>query len=124
MERRKRQRIAVELRCYVTTQKIPNTKLAAQVEDLSRSGVRFTIDRDTAVWEPFKPGDRTTVEVALPAEHDFGDRCIYGRGRVVRVTGNGNGKVSVAVHFERADFRELKRSTEAATLQLGSQLRM
>lgn len=123
MERRKRQRIAVELRCYITTPKIPNTKLAATVEDLSRSGVRFLLDRETAAWEPFGIGDPTSVEVALPTEHDFGERCIYARGTVVRVAPNGNG-VAVAVQFERADFRQLSRSRSADGLKMISALRM
>lgn len=124
MERRKRQRVAVELRCYSTTPKIPKTKLAATVKDLSRSGVRFRLDRETSAWEPFQIGDATSVEVALPAEHGFGDRCIFGRGKVVRVDQNGSGCMEVAVHFEHADFRELRRSRGAVGLQMISALRM
>lgn len=118
------QRVAVELRCYATTRKIANTKLAARVEDLSRSGVRFALDAETAAWQPFEKGDPTTVEVILPAEHDLGERCIYARGRVVRVSGNSGGPASVSVHFTRANFRELKGSRAPAGLKLISELRM
>ena len=123
-ERRKRRRVNVDLRCYVVTQRIPNTKLAAWVQDLSHSGVRFGLDPETALWEPFKPGDLTPVEVVLPTAHHFGQRCIFGRGRVVRVTKNDNGSASIAVHFTRVDLRQMRSSRESATLELLSRLEM
>ncbi len=112
------------MRCFVTTQKIPNTKLVATAVDISKEGIRFSLDADTAAWRPFGEGDSVVIEVELPADHDFGKRCIHGRGNVVRVEQGESGEGMVAVDFAKVSFRGLEGSAALAGMPPASQLKM
>ena len=112
------------MRCFVTTQKIPNTKLVATAVDISKEGMRFTLDADTAAWRPFGEGDPVVIEVELPADHDFGERCIHGRGSVVRVERAENGEGMIAVDFAKVSFRGLDSAAALAALPSVSPLEM
>ena len=112
------------MRCFVTTPKIPNTKLVAQAVDISKEGMRFSLDADTAAWRPFSMGDPVVIEVVLPADHDFGERCIHGKGSVVRVESDASGESVVAVAFDKVDFQKLKSSTLLAAMPAASGLEM
>ena len=112
------------MRCFVTTQKIPNTKLVATAVDISKEGMRFSLDPDTAAWQPFGKGDPVVIEVVLPADHDFGERCIHGRGSVVRVDLAVSGEGMVAVDFDKVSFKGLETSVALAAMPAVSTLEM
>ena len=123
-ERRRRPRIAVQLPCYASSPNLSGVKLAAETRDVTTHGVLFTMDPDTTAWTPFEVGDSVSVEIALPADHDFGQRCIHGRGKVVRLSSDGDGRGQVAVHFNRAGIRELGEKPLLRALNLNTQLEM
>jgi hypothetical protein len=50
-------------------------------------------------------GQIITVEIELPANHGFGQKCIHCQGTVVRVSNAGQDSPQVALRVNYMDFR-------------------
>jgi len=101
INRRESPRIEIQLRCHVTSPALW-AETAMTTENISRSGVLVAWNREG----PTLPGvgQIVTVEIELPANHGFGQKCIHCQGTVTRVTGTpGSQKVALRVNY--MDFR-------------------
>lgn len=105
INRRESPRIEIKLRCHVTSPAIW-LKTAMYTENISRSGVLVAWCGDGARVPVPAVGQIVTVEIELPANHGFGQKCIHCQGTVVRVVleGQPDGP-RVALRVNYMDFR-------------------
>jgi len=116
INRRESPRIEIQLRCHVTSPALW-ARSAMKTENISRSGV-------LVVWAGEGPtvpvpglGQILTVEIELPENHGFGQKCIHCQGTVTRVTGAPESP-NVALRVNYMDFRSFHdriRAVEAMT---------
>jgi hypothetical protein len=74
-------------------------------ENISRSGVLIAWCGDGVALPLPSMGQILTLEIELPANHGFGQKCIHCQGTVVRATASENGKAVVALRVNYMDFR-------------------
>jgi len=104
INKRESPRIEVQLRCHVTSPALW-TRGAMHTENISRSGVLIAWCGDGAALPLPSMGQILTLEIELPANHGFGQKCIHCQGTVVRATPAENGKANVALRVNYMDFR-------------------
>ena len=74
-------------------------------ENISRSGILVAWrGEDAAVPVPVV-GQVVTVEIELPANHGFGQKCIHCQGTVTRASAEDGGYPRVALQVSYMDFR-------------------
>ena len=74
-------------------------------ENISRSGVLVAWKgTDTTLPVPAM-GQIVTVEIELPANHGFGQKCIHCQGTVMRMTNAEEGFPLIALRVNYMDFR-------------------
>jgi c-di-GMP-binding flagellar brake protein YcgR len=104
INRRESPRIDIKLRCHVTS-----PALWAQsdmyTENISRSGVLIAWRGANAALPVPSIGQIITVEIELPANHGFGQKCIHCQGTVMRVTNTGEEFPRIALRVNYMDFR-------------------
>ena len=103
INRRESPRIDIKLRCHVTSPALWANS-AMYTENISRSGV-FIAWRgsDTSLPVP-SIGQIITVEIELPANHGFGQKCIHCQGTVIRLAA-GEEFPRIALRVNYMDFR-------------------
>ena len=104
INRRESPRIAIKLRCHVSSPALW-TKSAMYTENISRSGVLIAwrgVDADLPVPAT---GQIVTVEIELPANHGFGQKCIHCQGTVMRITTSPEHFPLIALRVNYMDFR-------------------
>ena len=74
-------------------------------ENISRSGILIAWRGLEANLPLPLLGQIITVEIELPANHGFGQKCIHCQGLVMRVTGNDPDYPRVALRVNYMDFR-------------------
>jgi hypothetical protein len=116
INRRESPRIEMQLQCHVTSPALW-VRTTMTTENISRSGILVAWGRE----EPPAPlpglGQIVTVEIELPANHGFGQKCIHCQGTVTRVTGAPESP-NVALRVNYMDFRSFHdriRAVEALT---------
>ncbi len=77
-------------------------------ENLSRGGVSIAWCGPDGPLEPPAPGQILTVEIELPAHHDFGQKCMHCEGTVTRVWQPEGGYPRVAMEINYVDFRSFQ----------------
>ncbi|HTT63117.1 MAG TPA: PilZ domain-containing protein [Bryobacteraceae bacterium] len=104
INRRESPRIDIKLRCHVTSPALW-AQSAMHTENISRSGVLIA-------WRGADPGlplpslgQIITVEIELPANHGFGQKCIHCQGSVIRVVHSGEEFPRIALRVNYMDFR-------------------
>ena len=104
INRRESPRIEIKLRCHVTSPALWITA-GMYTENISRSGILIG-------WRGVDPalpmpgmGQILTVEIELPANHGFGQKCIHCQGLVIRVTPDSGDSPRVALRVNYMDFR-------------------
>ncbi len=104
INRRESPRIEIKLRCHVTS-----PALWAQgtmvTENISRSGLLIGWRGDGTALPVPAVGQIVTVEIELPANHGFGQKCIHCQGTVMRVTPAEADYPRVALQVNYMDFR-------------------
>jgi hypothetical protein len=106
INRRESPRIEINLRCHVTSPAIWNNA-ATYTGNISRSGL-LIVWREVDLSLPLPNiGQILTVEIELPANHGFGQKCIHCQGLVVRVGADGTDGMRVALRVNYMDFRAL-----------------
>ena len=116
INRRESPRIDIKLRCHVTS---PALWMKAEMytENISRSGILVAWKGAEAALPLPAIGQIVTVEVELPANHGFGQKCIHCQGSVARVT-PGEEFPCVALRVNHMDFRSFHdRIRSVETLQ-------
>ena len=104
INRRESPRIEIKLRCHVTSPALW-INAGMYTENISRSGILIAWhDVDPALPMPGM-GQILTVEIELPANHGFGQKCIHCQGLVMRVAASGQDGPHVALRVNYMDFR-------------------
>src|SRR5450759_5630552 len=91
INRRESSRIEIRLRCHVSSPALW-MQSAMYTENISRSGVLIAWRGDDAELPVPSIGQIVTVEIELPADHGFGQKCIHCQGAVMRIANS-------AAHF-------------------------
>jgi len=104
INRRESPRIEIKLRCHVTSPALW-TASAMFTENISRSGLLIVWRGEQAPLPLPSIGQIVTVEVELPANHGFGQKCIHCQGTVIRVWQPEADHPRVALHVNYMDFR-------------------
>ncbi|HEY2017502.1 MAG TPA: PilZ domain-containing protein [Bryobacteraceae bacterium] len=104
INRRESPRIEIKLRCHVTSPALW-VRNAISTENISRSGVLLAWRADGISLPVPTIGQIVTVEVELPANHGFGQKCIHCQGTVIRVTLTDADCPRVALQVNYMDFR-------------------
>jgi hypothetical protein len=103
INRRESPRIDIKLRCHVTSPALWSAG-AMYIENISRSGLLIAWRGDGAPLPLPALGQIVTVEVELPANHGFGQKCIHCQGSVIRVDARAD-HPRVALQVNYMDFR-------------------
>jgi hypothetical protein len=107
INRRESPRIDIQLRCYITSPALW-MRSAMHTENISRTGILVAwLEEDATVMPLPMIGQVVTVEIELPANHGFGQKCIHCQGTVTRTwAGDGDGEYPrVALEVNYMDFR-------------------
>lgn len=105
INRRESPRIDIQLRCHVTSPALW-MRSAMYIENISRSGVLVAWCGEGAAVPVPSLGQIVTIDIELPANHGFGQKCIHCQGTVTRV-GAGKDGPRVALRVNYMDFRSL-----------------
>ena len=98
-------RIDIQLRCYVTSPALW-MRSAMHTENISRTGILVAWRAEDAAAVPVPVvGQVLTVEIELPANHGFGQKCIHCQGTVTRTSCAEGGYPRVALQVSYMDFR-------------------
>lgn len=104
INRRESPRIDIKLPCHVTSPALW-ARSSMHTENISRSGVLIAWKGVEAGLPLPSIGQIITVEVELPANHGFGQKCIHCQGTVVRVSTSGQEHPYIALRVNYMDFR-------------------
>jgi hypothetical protein len=107
INRRESPRIEIQLRCHVTSPALW-VRSAISTENISRSGILLAWRSDGAPLPVPSVGQIVTVEVELPANHGFGQKCIHCQGTVIRVSLPEGDCPRVALQVNYMDFRSFQ----------------
>jgi hypothetical protein len=106
INRRENPRMDIRLRCHVMSPALWS-QTAMCTENISRNGVLVAWCGDGARVPVPSPGQILTVEIELPANHSFGQKCIHCQGTVARVTSGESDGPRVALRVNYMDFRAM-----------------
>jgi hypothetical protein len=104
INRRESPRIEIKLRCHVTSPALW-VRSSMFTENISRSGVLVAWSGDGGRIPVPAAGQIITVEIELPANHGFGQKCIHCQGTVTRIVSGENDAPRVALRVNYMDFR-------------------
>ena len=105
INRRESPRIDIQLRCYITSPALW-MRSAMHTENISRTGILVAwLEEDATVMPLPMIGQVVTVEIELPANHGFGQKCIHCQGTVTRTSVADEGYPRVALEVTYMDFR-------------------
>jgi hypothetical protein len=76
-------------------------------ENISRSGLLIAWRGEAGPLPLPVVGQIVTVEIELPANHGFGQKCIHCQGAVARVSDTGDEFPRIALRVNYMDFRSL-----------------
>jgi hypothetical protein len=102
--RRESPRIEIQLRCHITSPALSGQSTAF-TENISRNGVLIGWRGDSPTAPAPAIGQIVTVEIELPANHGFGQKCMHCQGTVIRVTQPEPSWMCVALRVNYMDFR-------------------
>ena len=116
INRRESPRIEIQLRCHVTSPALW-VRCTMTTENMSRSGLLICWSSEGPTVTVPGLGQIITVEIELPANHGFGQKCIHCQGSVIRVIGTPESpKVALRVNYiDFRSFHDQIRAVEALT---------
>jgi PilZ domain len=103
INRRESPRIEIKLRCHVTSPALW-MRSAMHTENISRSGLLVAWRGEGSALPMPAVGQILTIEVELPANHGFGQKCIHCQGTVTRISTDPECP-RVALRVNYMDFR-------------------
>jgi hypothetical protein len=106
VERRERVRVKLRAPCVVSDS--AERHFETQTEDISRSGMQVRWNFSES-GPPPSVGDRLSIQIELPRNPFFGQRCLDVRGTVVRVSQGSDGDFRVAIRSRSGQFRAVAR---------------
>jgi len=104
INRRESPRIEIKLRCHLTS---PALWMRSDMytENISRSGILIAWrGSDTSLPVPAS-GQIVTVEIELPENHGFGQKCIHCQGTVMRIGNSQPQFPHIALRVNYMNFR-------------------
>jgi c-di-GMP-binding flagellar brake protein YcgR len=104
INRRESPRIEIKLQCHVSSPALWKQS-AMYTENISRSGVLIAWRGVESELPIPAMGQIVTVEIELPANHGFGQKCIHCQGTVIRVTHSSEDFPWIALRVNYMDFR-------------------
>jgi c-di-GMP-binding flagellar brake protein YcgR len=104
INRRESLRIDIKLRCHVSSPALW-MRSAMYTENISRSGVLIAWRGADAELPLPSIGQIITVEIELPANHGFGQKCIHCQGTVMRISNSAEQYPLIALRVNYMDFR-------------------
>jgi|SRR2546422_10147294 hypothetical protein len=114
INRRETPRIDVKLKCHVTSPRVWSNGFVGVTENISRSGLLLLWAAQQNGERLPRVGDLITMEIELPANHDFPSKCIHCQGTVVRVSVLENEPPRVALTVNYMKFRDYGRRVSKA----------
>jgi hypothetical protein len=117
INRRESPRIEIKLRCHVTSPALW-TRGAMFTENISRSGLLVAWRGEGAPIPLPSIGQILTVEVELPANHGFGQKCIHCQGVVSRITDGDHDYPRIALSVNYMDFRSFHDRIRAVEIMM------
>lgn len=117
MERREHPRLDIELRCLVwrpQQQGTPLEVVLCNIHNIGRGGMLIEWRGMDEGASPPMLDEKLDIEVVLPVSHGFGPRCIYCRGKVLRISPQDGRGAYIAVQTKEMKFRPLVSAFEAA----------
>ena len=104
INRRENPRIEIKLRCHVTS---PALWMRSDMytENISRSGILIAWRGIDATLPVPAMGQMVTVEIELPANHGFDQKCIHCQGTMMRITKSQPEFPHIALRVNYMDFR-------------------
>ena len=113
MDRRTKERMDVQLTCYVGAGRVQATPIKALTENVSRTGILMRWMKDV----PLPPLEgKLILDVQLPENSDFGPRLMRCDTRVVRVTPCEGKTHAVALRVVGMRFIKSRRSISRGDL--------
>ena len=106
INRRENPRMDIKLRCHVTSPALW-LRSALYTENISRSGLLIVWRGEESFLPTPSVGQIITIDVELPADHGFEQKCIHCQGTVTRVTQAHPDCPRVAMRINYMDFRAL-----------------
>jgi hypothetical protein len=104
INRRESPRIEIKLRCHVTSPALW-MRAGMYTENISRSGILIAWKGVDASLPMPSLGQIITVEIELPANHGFGQKCIHCQGLVMRISTHDPEYSQIALRVNYMDFR-------------------
>ena len=104
INRRESPRIEIKLRCHVTSPALW-MRSPMYTENISRSGLLVAWKGENSALPMPVIGQILTIEVELPANHGFGQKCIHCQGTVARIVSDETDGPRVALRVNYMDFR-------------------
>jgi len=74
-------------------------------ENISRSGILIAWRGENSALPVPALGQIVTIEVELPANHGFGQKCIHVQGTVARISDSDHDCPRIALRVNYMDFR-------------------
>jgi hypothetical protein len=109
INRRDTPRIDVKLNCRVSSPRVWSEGFVGVTENISRSGLLLLWNGKQSGSRLPRVGDLITMDIELPAHHDFPTKCIHCQGMVVRVSATENQAPHVALNVNYMKFRDYGR---------------
>jgi hypothetical protein len=106
INRRETPRIDVKLNCRVSSPRVWSNGFVGVTENISRSGLLLLWNGKQPESRLPRVGDLITMDIELPAHHDFPSKCIHCQGTVVRVSACENEAPRVALSVNYMKFRD------------------
>jgi len=103
INRRESPRIEVKLRCHVTSPALW-MRSPMYTENISRSGLLIAWRGDNSALPMPGVGQILTIDIELPVNHGFGQKCIHCQGTVTRILQDSESPC-VALRVNYMDFR-------------------
>lgn len=110
MERRKHERLWVQLRCVIHSPGLPMNQAETVIENISRGGMSILWPGASGLEAP-REGSVVEVRIDLPQTLQFGKRFLQCTGEVTRIALADNGKWSVALRTRNMRMRSDKRAS-------------
>ena len=115
INRRESPRIDIKLRCHIASPAVWKQS-AIYTENISRSGLLVAWRGTEATLAVPALGQIITVEIELPANHSFGQKCIHCQGTVARVNPSDESP-TVALSVNYMHFRAFHDRIRADAMQ-------
>lgn len=105
MEKRRNTRLDISLPCRICSPGSGSQLLSGVTENMSRGDVLVLLEGELAFAELPCIGDPLLIEIDLPANHAFGQKCMQCQATVVRVSKPDNGPAYLAMRIHKMRFQ-------------------